>query len=143
MPNWTANKLEVSGLKADCEKFLKHMGEHMDFEKVIPMPEDCFTGNFGDKERKMCTEKGIPNWSDWCPENWGTKWNACGTVPVEQLSYGNYQTLTYCFDTAWDTPKGIITALWEQWPDLEFGGGYVHEGYEGCGGFYEFSNRKE
>ena len=48
MPNWTANTLEVSGLKADCEKFLKHMGEHMDFEKVIPIPEDCFTGTLGE-----------------------------------------------------------------------------------------------
>ena len=143
MPNWTANRLEVSGLKADCEKFLKHMGEHMDFEKVIPIPEDCFTGTLGEKERKMCKDTGVPNWYDWSIENWGTKWNACGTVPVERLSYGNYQTLTYCFDTAWDTPREIITALWVQWPDLEFGGGYVHEGYEGCGGFYEFSNRKE
>ena len=90
----------------------------------------------------MCKDTGVPNWYDWSIENWGTKWNACGTVPVERLSYGNYQTLTYCFDTAWDTPREIITALWVQWPDLEFGGGYVHEGYEGCGGFYEFSNRK-
>jgi len=142
MPNWTANKLEVSGLNDDCEKFLNHMGEEMDFQKVIPMPEDCFTNNLGEKERKMCEEKGIPNWYDWCSENWGTKWNACRTVPVERSEFGRILILTYCFSTAWDTPRKVITALWEKWPDLDFEGGYVHEGYEGCGNFYEFSNRE-
>ena len=151
MPNWTANKLEVCGLEGDCEKFLEHMGEEMDFEKVIPMPENCFRDILGEKERKLCEEKGIPNWLDWCTENWGTKWNACRTVPVERSEFELLSTLrppikevvlTYCFDTAWDTPREIITALWEQWPDLDFEGGYVHEGYEGCGSFYEFSNRE-
>jgi hypothetical protein len=142
VPNWTANKLEVCGLKDDCEKFLNHMGEEMDFEKVIPMPENCFTDNLGEKERKRCEDEGIPNWLDWCSENWGTKWNASRTVPVERSEVGRLLILTYCFSTAWDTPKEIITALWKQWPDLEFEGGYVHEGYEGCGSFYEFSNRE-
>jgi len=49
MPNWTANKLEVEGTKEECEKFLAHMGEEMDFEKVIPSPKDMFGENLGDR----------------------------------------------------------------------------------------------
>ena len=144
MPNWTENKLQVDGTKEECEKFLAHMGEEMDFEKVIPSPKDMFKGNFGDEERKVCEEKGIPNWLDWQSDNWGTKWNACRTEPVQIDAYpelsGKFMTLTYKFITAWDTPRPVIAKLWEQWPDLFFGGGYLHEGYEGCGNFGEFKN---
>jgi hypothetical protein len=124
MPNWTQNTLEVEGTKEDCKKFLAHMGEEMDFNKVIPMPEEVDT-------------------REWSIENWGTKWNACDSEPVETHIYANGKsvTLTYKFNTAWDTPREVITALWEKWPDLEFFGGYVHECYEGCGSFQEFSNR--
>ena len=141
MPNWTENKLEVSGTKEECEKFLAHMGEEMDFEKVIPSPKDMFQENLGDKERKLCEEKGIPNWLEWQSENWGTKWNAHRTEPAQREAYGEFMFLIYRFDTAWDTPRPVIAKLWEQWPDLEFGGGYIHEGYEGCGNFGEFSDR--
>ena len=143
MPNWTENELEVEGTKEECEKFLAHMGEEMNFEKVIPSPKDMFGENLGDKERKMCEEKGIPNWLDWQSENWGTKWNACHTEPARREVYGSgkFMSLIYRFDTAWDTPRPVIAKLWEQWPDLDFGGGYVHEGYEGCGDFGEFTNR--
>ena len=143
MPNWTENELEVEGTKEECEKFLAHMGEEMDFEKVIPSPKDMFKENLGDKERKMCGEKGIPNWLDWQSENWGTKWNACHTEPARSEVYGSgkFMSLIYRFDTAWDTPRPVIAKLWEQWPDLDFGGGYVHEGDEGCGDFGEFTNR--
>ena len=141
MPNWTENELEVEGTKEECEKFLAHMGEEMNFEKVIPSPKDMFGENLGDKERKMCEEKGIPNWLEWQSENWGTKWNACHTEPARREVYGEFMSLIYRFDTAWDTPRPVIAKLWEQWPDLEFGGGYIHEGYEGCGNFGEFSDR--
>ena len=141
MPNWTENKLEVSGTKEECEKFLAHMGEEMDFEKVIPSPKDMFHENLGDKERKLCEEKGIPNWLEWQSENWGTKWNACLTEPAQREVFGKFVTLIYRFDTAWDTPRPVIAKLWEQWTELGFGGGYIHEGYEGCGHFEEFSNR--
>ena len=141
MPNWTANKLEVEGTKEECEKFLSHMGEEMDFEKVIPPPKDMFKENLGDAERKMCEEKGIPNWLEWQSDNWGTKWNACHTEPARREVYGEFMSLIYRFDTAWDTPRPVIAKLWERWPDLDFGGGYIHEGYEGCGHFGEFTNR--
>ena len=146
MPNWTRNILNVDGDAKEVKKFLKHMGKQMDFNKVVPMPEDCFTDNLGDKERQMCEDRGVPNWYDWSVENWGTKWNANNVEgEVEVDTYGKkdqFLHLTYRFETAWDTPREVIKALFKQWPELDFDGGYVHEGYEGCGGFYEFSNRE-
>jgi|TARA_R110000787_G_scaffold150692_5_gene264617 hypothetical protein len=143
MPNWTRNIMHVDGDVKEVKKFLKHMGKQMDFQKVLPMPEDCFTDNLGDKERKMCEDQGIPNWYDWSIENWGTKWNANNVEgDVEVDKYGKkaqFLHLTYRFETAWDTPREVIRALFKQWPELEFDGGYIHEGYEGCGNFNEFS----
>ena len=145
MPNWTSNILNVVGKPEDVDKFIAHMGDEMDFEKVIPSPENMFRDNLSEEDKERCAAEGIPNWYDWQSENWGTKWNAChheGPVEIEDYEGMNIKQATYRFDTAWDTPREVITALWDKWPDLDFGGGYVHEGYEGCGSFSEFSNRE-
>ncbi len=149
MPNWTKNELEVSGKAKEVRRFLKHMGEGFSFERIIPMPENCFRGNLGTKDKEECLKKGIPNWYDWCSENWGTKWD-CSEVEVEKVgcletnaeeldavldTSKNYSWVIYKFQTAWDAPHPIIAKLKSDWPDLDFGGGYVHEGYEGCGSF--------
>jgi hypothetical protein len=113
------------------------MGEGFSFEKIIPMPEDCFRENLGEAERKECATKGIPNWYDWCCENWGTKWD-CSEVEIDQIACtttSKYSWVTYRFQTAWDAPHPVIAKLKADWPDLAFYGGYVHEGYEGCGSF--------
>ena len=110
----------------------------MDFEKIIPMPENCFRDNLGETEREQCAADGVPNWYDWCIENWGTKWNACNPCPVvEEKHPDGHAGLSYRFDTAWDAPRPVISALKKHWPDLEISGGYVVEGYEGCGSYSE------
>lgn len=48
---------------------------------------------------------GVLTWYDWCPKNWGTKWNAY-EVTVED------NTIT--FDTAWNDPAPIIKLLLEK-----------------------------
>ena len=45
MPNWTTNTLKVVGKPEDVDKFVAHIGEEMDFEKVIPSPANMFKGN--------------------------------------------------------------------------------------------------
>ena len=45
MPNWTSNILNVVGKPEDVDKFIAHMGDEMDFEKVIPSPENMFRDN--------------------------------------------------------------------------------------------------
>ena len=139
MPNYTSNELTVWGEASEVAKFREQIGDEIDFEKIIPMPENCFRGNLGKTEREQCAADGVPNWYDWCSENWGTKWNACSPCPVvvEKYPASEHVGLSYRFDTAWDAPRPVISALKKQWPDLEIAGGYVHEGYEGCASYVE------
>ena len=134
MPNWTANTVEITGTPKDILKFKKHMGEGFSFEKIIPPPADMFRGNLGEKERKECADKGIPNWNDWNCANWDTKWDAC-RVEVQEEEFASCVMLTYKFYTAWSPPEKVIAKLQRDWPELEITGGYVGEGYEFCGSF--------
>ena len=137
MPNYTQNTLELTGDHETVMAFVDQMGKHMDFEKVIPPPANMFRENLGPDAKERCAREGIPTWYDWQIENWGTKWNAYETerVSVEQIT-PRLVTATYRFLTAWDAPRPVIAAIIKQNPDIEVSGGYVHEGYEGCGNFY-------
>ncbi len=132
MPNWTKNELTVEGKTKEVRRFLKHMGEGFSFEKIIPMPEEC-------------RDRG---WRAWSIDNWGTKWDACDveaevwgeTIAVicDQAANDSevdddFMWVTYTFQTAWDAPHPVIAQLKADWSELSFYGGYVHEGYEGCG----------
>ena len=134
MQNWTQNELTVEGETKEVRRFLNHMGEGFSFEKIIPPPADMFQGNLGEKERRECAAKGIPNWHEWQSENWDTKWDAC-RVEVEEEECASCVMLTYRFDTAWSPPEKVIARLRQDWPEFEITGGYVGEGYEFCGPF--------
>jgi len=120
----------------DREAFLKKLRgdgekEVIDFEAIIPSPDNMFTGNLGDADREQCAREGRPNWYDWQVENWGTKWNA-----YEQSFCDNgYGELEVSFDTAWSAPFPIIAAL-REWDEIEWvGGNYVEEFCESAGVF--------
>ena len=61
MPNWTSNILNVVGKPAAVDKFVAHMGEVMDFEKVLPPPENMFRDNLSpeDTERRRGHQRGL------------------------------------------------------------------------------------
>ena len=143
MPDYIRNKLIVTGLSEDVERFVDHVGQTMDFEKIIPPPANMFRENLGEKERRECAEKGIPNWYDWQSEHWGTKWNACDCeeVILTPFEHMPYTEAIYRFDTAWSTPEPVIRRIIEDWPELDIGGGYIDEGYEFCGSFQDFQDR--
>ena len=137
MPNHTQNTLELTGNPQTVMAFVDQMGKHMDFEKVIPPPANMFRENLRPQDVERCAREGIPTWQDWQRKHWGTKWNAYQTedVVVQKWSV-NFTTATYRFQTAWDAPRPVIAAIIKQNPDIEVSGGYVLEGYEGCGSFY-------
>ena len=139
MPNWTHNTLEITDRTEAVASFKEFMGGDNDgfcFKKLVPPPADMFEGDLGDKERAECKRKGIANWRDWQIANWDTKWNACRVVSEEETFLdGKWTTITYQFDTAWSPPLKVIDALKKKFPDLEISGGYIDEGYEGCGSF--------
>jgi hypothetical protein len=128
MPNHITNIVSFKGDKKQIELLIKHvqteqeetdfMGKpvgrkfinYFDFNKIIPQPDNIFTGNLGEKERQMCEEKGIPNWYDWNIENWGTKWN----------SYSSYiEDNVITFDTAWSCPEPVFRKLSKMFPKVE------------------------
>lgn len=97
-----------------------------DFEKIVPMPENIFRGNLGQKEREMY---GADNWYDWSCKNWGTKWNS---YSGEWYNEGE----SIQFDTAWSTPEPIYRALTRKFPNLDFEVKFADEDMgNNCGGF--------
>jgi|TARA_R110002020_G_scaffold3731_1_gene16504 hypothetical protein len=136
MPNHVSNKLTVDGATKDVDRFLKHMGDGFDFEKVIPMPDNIYRDNVSSEDKERLAKEGIPNWYDWCVENWDTKWNAYD-VKRDVGTYGEVRGkyVTYDFLTAWSPPIPVIEKLRKDWPDLDIYGGYIGEGYEFCDQF--------
>lgn len=54
-------------------------------------------------------------WYDWNIRNWGTKWEADGSLEQDEPEF-----LQYRFDTAWSPAEGAFRAMVEQHPDLSF-----------------------
>lgn len=118
MPNHVTNIIHLRG---DAEQIRKLRQAVMndrfgpgsiDFEKVIPMPDDIFRGDLDMTQRSRYGEK---NWYDWSTKNWGTKWNAYG---FDELR-GHQGVDTICFMTAWKAPHNVIGHLAQMYPDLE------------------------
>lgn len=138
MPNHITNTISIS-LKegTDADEFLKKLrgtGEEdiIDFNAIIPPPDNMFSGNLGADEREQCAREGIPNWYDWQVENWGTKWNAYDQNCNFDAKYG---VLDIKFDTAWSPPVPIIEAL-REWDEIEcLSGSWLEEGHQSAGVF--------
>ena len=104
MPNHVTNKIEFYGKKESIKKVLKLInGEYecIDFNKIIPTPENIYQGNLGEKERELY---GKNNWYDWNIAHWGTKWNAYSSWVDEEND-------VIFFDTAWSSPTPVLDAL--------------------------------
>lgn len=106
MPNHVTNKIEFHGEQANIDKILeliKGEKECIDFEKIVPMPDNIFRGNLGHEEY---AKYGKNNWYDWSLHNWGTKWNAynsCLDKDINEIE----------FDTAWSCPLAVLNKLAE------------------------------
>lgn len=103
MPNHVKNKFEFYGDQKEIDELLLYIktndATYISFDNIIPIPNNIYQGDFGEKERKMF---GKNNWYDWCRENWGTKWNAYNQKSGENC---------IMFDTAWSAPHPIALAL--------------------------------
>ena len=75
----------------------------IDFEKLIPMPEDVYRGPLGRDEMKQYP--GEKNWYDWSLNHWGTKWNAYGFDELPQKDDA------LVFNTAWSAVPEVISKL--------------------------------
>ncbi len=85
----------------------------IDFDKIIPMPDNIFRGDLGQEEMEQYGEN---NWYDWSVEHRGTKWNAYGYESFVPYEGGN----TIEFLTAWSRPEPVVIKLSQMFPDAQF-----------------------
>lgn len=83
----------------------------IDFNKIIPAPNDIFHGDVGEEEREKYGEK---TWLSFNLKNWGTKWNAYFCTKFNAAE----RQIEFC--TAWAAPHQVIAKLAQIYPDVEF-----------------------
>ena len=98
MPNYVKNIIHALNEDVDFSEFTDEKG-NFTFQKVIPMPENIYRGDLGEKERALY---GANNWYDWSIRHWGTKWDACD-------SSVDGRTASFC--TAWSCPEPVLVEL--------------------------------
>jgi hypothetical protein len=127
MPNWCSNDLEIKGSPKEIKRFRTQAEAKTQpkeegtvaglienfFAQFVPIPADIYTGNVGQEEEKKYGKK---NWYDWCPRNWGTKWDACEC----HVAIAKENQVVYCFDTAWSPPIEWLEKVAKLYPKLHF-----------------------
>ena len=125
MPNWCDNYISISANEETTERiheYVRSESSAFDFNRIIPMPENIYSGTLGKKERELY---GEDNWYDWSNSHWGTKWNA----DVENAEPGEYW-----FKTAWTPCEPVIAELARIFPTAQFTHAYEEtEGHFYCG----------
>lgn len=116
MPNNITNKVQINASDDKIKEILeaikyddKPLGT-IDFEKIIPIPDNIFRGDLGPNER---AKYGENNWHDFCTKFWGSKWNSYSSG---EYNGGN----EISFETAWSRVKPIMQKLSEMFPDVSF-----------------------
>ena len=145
MPNHVTNILVVSG-DADKRQAMFEAIKNdeiglgsIDFNKVIPAPDNIFQGNLGAAERE---KYGKNNWLDWNCANWGTKWNSYG-YQGPPCTEKEFDGATVEFQTAWSAPTPVLIALAEKYPDLDFEIKWADEDFGYNVGHKEYENGEE
>ena len=144
MPNHITNILFITGdaklfgelmakiykTETATEKTWNHeIGDNypiIDFGGTVPFPQELEGTTSGspnaipEEEKKrhdeLLAKYGAVNWYDWCIKNWGTKWNAYDTEPVEAVEDG----LKFTFNTAWCPPGAWLVVTAQLYPSLKF-----------------------
>jgi hypothetical protein len=122
MPNHIKNRLTINGAPDAIKKMLSLIaapeGRPIDFERIIPQPDNLFREDLSIEDEERCKRLGIPDWYSWNTKKWGTKWNA-----YEADLEGNVLT----FETAWCCPVPIVHAIANQYPELTINWDYADE----------------
>ena len=136
MPNWCDNTFTLKGPTEKVNKIYQHYQKEGNLlDALYPPPKDMFEGNLGEKERKECAEKGIPNWYDWQVSNWGTKWD----VSLEGLEFIDNEDGTACitgwFESAWAPPIDAYNRFLDDMDNCSLEASYHEPGMD-FAGFY-------
>ncbi len=118
MPNHIINRLRFDADDKTVKEMLEKIKQDefgvgsIDFNKIIPMPDDIFRGNLGSAERELYRDSNMISWRVDC---WATKYNSYGYECMTQPFEGNEIT----FFTAWSAPTPVIEKLSEMFPGVE------------------------
>ena len=117
MPNHVTNRIKITGDPDTVKRVMYAVKNEsgigtIDFEKIIPIPENIYRGGLSREEFKLY---GKNNWYDWCIANWGTKWNAYGFDNNARQRADN----EIIFLTAWSAPHPVIQRLAEMFPEIK------------------------
>lgn len=117
MPNHVTNRIKITGDPDTVKRVMDAVKNEsgigtIDFEKIIPIPENIYRGGLSREEMKLY---GKNNWYDWCISNWGTKWNAYGFDNNARQRADN----EIIFLTAWSAPHPVIQRLAEMFPEIK------------------------
>jgi hypothetical protein len=116
MPNHIQSRITVTGNDQSVQEFFKAISGDkttIDFKKIIPPPDNMFSGNLSSEDQARCDRQGIPTWYKWQTENWGTKWNAYQTDDKRNTKNAIY------FQTASAAPMPIFEKLAGTFPQLK------------------------
>lgn len=117
MPNHVTSVITLSGDESRIKSMLEAIQNEeyglgsVDFNKVLPMPDNIYQGDLGPAERAIY---GRNNWYDWCLANWGTKSNCYGYDNGVEMEDGKLKFLT-----AWSAPHPILEKLSQMYPDIK------------------------
>ncbi|MBR5091650.1 MAG: hypothetical protein IK093_19690 [Ruminiclostridium sp.] len=106
-------KIDVFAIPESSEKAFLRIRKDID-------PE---TWSLGKQAYQNKIKFGHTDWYSWCIDNWGTKWNA--------YYFGEYESNTLTFCTAWSRIMPIMTKLSEMFPDVHFNYAWADEDF-GC-----------
>lgn len=75
----------------------------VDFERIIEDAEKLSQFiNLGNQVAENYNKYGCSSWYQWCPKNWGTKWNAYDVLVKDN---------SVTFDAAWSAPLPVTDIL--------------------------------
>jgi hypothetical protein len=118
MPNECWNKVRLSSNPALIQKLLE---SEFSFASIRPIPESV--------EQK--------NWTEWCTENWGTKWDRYDY----KLEEAGKEAILIYFHTAWSPPTILFKFLLQEHPEMWLRCDWEEEGGE-AGVFVGFTNQR-
>jgi len=124
MPNWCENQIVISGPQEKIKELFNKLDEGKLLESIWPMPENVFLGSLGENERTQCEEQGIPNWYDWCCDNWGTKWDVVDPV----FNMYAHDVIVGTFLTAWGPPINAYANYLNENTDMTISADYFESG---------------
>lgn len=143
MPNHVTNILKVHGDEDKVRAMFETIKSDkigigsIDFNKVIPTPDNIYHGDLGKEE---FAKYGKNNWLDWNIANWGSKWNSYGysDTPSQDFDGSSIE-----FQTAWSNVDKVISQLAEQYPELCFEYLWADEDFGNNTGKKEYENGEE